>query len=315
MRLLFFGSPAIAVPFLEECLRTGEHSVAAVVTQPDRPAGRGLRLRAPPVKEAALRLGLPVLQPDRPAAAAAELREARADLGVIVAYGRILKREVLDIPRLGLLNVHFSLLPKYRGAAPVQWALLHGERRTGVTLFWLDEGMDSGPVQRTAALDIGPDEDARALFPRLQSLGVAELGGALADVAAGRVRREPQAGESSLAPKVTAETARVDLGMSAAEVHNRVRALRAAPKAALVLAGPERVALLGTGLDDGDSGDGPPPPPGTILRVEREKGFLVQCRPGRLWIREVQPEGKKPLSGADFLNGRRLRAGDRLRPA
>ncbi|MFH1725612.1 MAG: methionyl-tRNA formyltransferase [Elusimicrobiota bacterium] len=322
MKILFLGSPAVAVPFLEECVKLGDHSVEAVVTRQDRPSGRGLLLKPPPVKEAALRLGLRVLQPRKPSSAVPELRALAPDLAVVVAYGHIVKPDVLAVPRLGLLNVHFSLLPKYRGAAPVQWSLIRGERRTGVTLFWLDEGMDTGPVQRIAGVDVGPDEDALELFGRLVELGVRELRAALADLSAGRVRREPQAGEPSLAPKLKPEQARIHFGMPADELHNRVRGLRAGPKATLEVVAqgrpaPLRVAVLRTGREESAGKrppDGPAPEavPGRILRIEREKGILIQCDPGRLWVREVQPEGKKQYFAADFLNGMRLRAGDRL---
>lgn len=311
MRLLFFGSPALAVPFLEECLRSGDHEVLAVVTQPDKPSGRGMVLKPPPVKEAALRLGLPVLQPRKPSSSAEELRALDADLAVVVAYGRLLKPDLLAVPRLGFMNVHFSLLPKYRGAAPVQWSLMRGERESGVTLFWIDEGMDTGPVQRRASLEVGPDEDAISLFGRLNELGLRELRETLTELSAGRVRKDPQDGEPTMAPKIDPKLARLDFSMSAAELHNRVRGLRAGPKSYFVLGGgrsPHRVTVLRTSVDEESSAG----TEGEILRVERPKGILIQCRSGRVWLREVQPEGKKQLPAADFLNGVRLRAGDRL---
>ena len=174
MRIVFFGTPETAVPFLEEAVRG--HEVAAVVSQPDKPAGRGLSVAPTPVKKRALELGLKVLQPARPSDAASELAALNCDLAVVVAYGRILKPDILSAARLGAINVHFSLLPKYRGAAPVQWALVHGESRTGVTIFWLDEGMDTGPVQLVRETQVGPEEDAGALLARLTRIGTEGLG-------------------------------------------------------------------------------------------------------------------------------------------
>ncbi|MBI5595892.1 MAG: methionyl-tRNA formyltransferase [Elusimicrobia bacterium] len=313
MRLLFFGSPAVAVPFLEACVSAG-HEVAAVVCQPDKPSGRGLELKAPAVKDAALRLGLRVLQPEKPSAASAELAALGADLAVVVAYGRLLKADVLAGTRLGFMNVHFSLLPKYRGAAPVQWSLIRGERETGVTLFWIGEGMDTGPVQRMARCPVAADDDARTLFPRLVELGVGELRAALGDLSAGRVVREPQAGEPSLAPKLDAEQARISFDMSASDIHNRVRGLAAGPGAwfELEAAGrPMRVKLIRTAPGDPAASG----PAGRILVVEPDGAVLVQCGSGSLRVREVQPEGKKKLPAADFMNGLRLKAGQVLQGA
>src|SRR5271163_1696817 len=168
LKTIFFGTPETAVPFLR--LLAERTEVLAVVSQPDKPAGRGLSVAPTPVKAAALALGLKVLQPAKPSEIAAELKALTPDLAVVVAYGRLLKRDVLDVPRLGTLNAHFSLLPKYRGAAPVQWSLVRGEKTTGVTLFWLDEGMDTGPVQAMRETAVDPDEDAGALLARLTVL-------------------------------------------------------------------------------------------------------------------------------------------------
>lgn len=305
MRLLFFGSPEEAVPFLELCARG--HEVAAVVTRPDKPAGRGLALTAPPVKRAAERLKLKVLQPRRASEAASELRALGADMAVVVAYGALLKPDVLAATRLGALNVHFSLLPRHRGACPIEWTLIKRDPEAGVTLFWLDEGMDTGPVQRSARAKVAPGDDSVSLRERLVALGVLELEAALTDIAAGRARREPQAGEPTPAPKILPAQARLDFARPAAELDGWVRGLAAGPRAHVMLAG-RRLTLLKTAIEDPAAAGRP----GEIARVERERGFLIQCAPGRLWIRDVQPEGKKPISAADFLNGLRLKAGDRL---
>lgn len=308
MKLLFLGSPKEAVPFLEECARG--HEVAAVLTRPDRPRGRGLKTAEPPVKTAAARLGLRVLQPERPEDILAQLRAAAADLAVVVAYGRMLGPEVLACARHGFLNVHFSLLPRWRGAAPVAWTLLGGDAQSGVTLFWIDQGLDTGPMQCRAAEPVRPDDDARTLMERLVRLGVAQLREAMAQISRGAVRREPQAGEPTRAPKPAGALSRLDFKLSAQEFHNRVRALCNGPKPHLLLAtprGPLRLAVLRTEPDG--AGRGARGGPGSVARVERERGVLVECGFGRVWIREVQPEGKKPMPSAEFLNGLRIGEG------
>ncbi|MBI4372017.1 MAG: methionyl-tRNA formyltransferase [Elusimicrobia bacterium] len=310
MRTVFFGTPKTAVPFLR--LLAARTEVLAVVSQPDRPAGRGLALAPTPVKAAAVGLGLRVLQPERPADAVDELKALAPDLAVVVAYGRLLASDVLRTARLGFLNVHFSVLPQYRGAAPVQWALARGEARTGVTLFWLDEGLDTGPVQSVREAAIGLDEDAPALLERLTPLGVGLLDEALAELAAGRAVRRPQSGEASPAPLIRREDARLDLSRPARELHDRVRAFRAWPRAWLERRGGGSLRVLRAALP------GPEDPPGTgrpgrVLRVERGRGILVECASrSRLWLLDVQPEGKKTLNAAEFANGLRLAEGDFL---
>ncbi len=307
MKTIFFGTPETAVPFLR--LLAQKTQVLAVVSQPDRPAGRGLTLAPTPVKTAALELGLRVFQPNKPANINAELKALGADLAVVVAYGRILKRETLDSTRLGFMNVHFSLLPNYRGAAPVQWAIVRGEKKTGVSLFWLDEGMDTGPIQAMEQTLIGPDEDAGALLARLTALGVEMLGACLDELKSGKVRRAPQGGTPSLAPLIKREDARIDLNRPAAEIHDLVRGFRLWPRAALEKKATGRILVLKTALP----GSNDPPGtgvPGRVMRIEQGHGILVECGScSRLWLLEVQPEGKKALNAADFANGLRMAEG------
>ena len=305
LKLLFFGTPQIAVPFLDAC--AADHDVLAVVTRPDKPAGRGMQLAPPPIKAAAQRLGLAVHQPPRsPSELAPDLRALGADAAVVVAYGKILRPDLLAATRLGFLNVHFSLLPKYRGAAPIQWSLIKGETRTGATLFWLDEGMDTGPIQAVRETDVPPEEDAPALAARLTALGVELLRQTLASFDAG-VRRAPQQGEPSLAPRLTREHARVRFERPAKEIHDLVRGLRGGPVAYFRARGTD-VALLKTSVEDPRG----PGDPGKLVRVATGGGFLLECGAGKLWVHEVQPQGKRPLPAADFLNGLRLKAGDRI---
>lgn len=312
MKLLFFGTPETAVPFLEET--ASAHEVAAVVTQPDKPSGRGLELKASPVKTRARELGLTVHNPEKPSSLCSALGALKPDLAVVVAYGKLLKSDLLAVPRLGLLNVHFSLLPKYRGAAPVQWSLVRGENRTGVTLFWLDAGMDTGPIFSQRSLAIDPDEDAPSLLKRLTAVGVEVVRSALEDIGAGRIRREPQLGEPSLAPLIKRQDARIRLDRPAGEIHNLVRGMRMWPRAYLDLGPtPRRVLVLRTSLPESSPVKTDSPAPGRVLRVEPGKGILVECGDGSsLWFLEVQPEGKSPIPAANFLNGLRIHSGDIL---
>lgn len=306
MKVLFYGTPAVAVPFLE--FLASREQVVAAVSQPDKPAGRELRVEPTPVKKSAAALGIPVLQPEKSSLIAPAVKDLGADLAVAVAYGKILKPEALAAPKLGTLNVHFSLLPKYRGAAPVQWSLVRGEKKTGVTIFWLDEGMDTGPIFLQRETEVGRDEDAAGLMQRLVALGVGALGKVLDEIAAGRIVREPQAGQASMAPLINKDDARLELHRPAAELHDLVRGMRIWPKAWLQL-NHSRAQVLKTRVGEG-TGAGQP---GTVVRVVPNGGILVQCGgSSRLWFLEVQPEGKKPVTAADFLNGLRLSAGDRL---
>ena len=314
MKLLFFGTPEEAVPFLESCVRN--HDVRAVVTRPDRPAGRGLALQSPAVKGAAEKFAVRVLQPEKPSDILPELKAAQADAAVVVAYGKLLPRSVLDATRLGFLNVHFSLLPSYRGASPMERALMNGERRSGVTVFWLDEGMDTGPVQTSRETQLTDDDDAFSLKSRMIALGVETLQSALEQIARGDIHKTPQSGTPSLAPKLSREEARLDFDRPAAEIHNRVRALAAGPRAFVQLEKRGSVQLVTTRLDADPSAPGTKdangPLPGTVVRIDKSDGILIQCRPGRIWVVVVQPEGKRQIAAADFANGLRLKPGERI---
>ena len=304
MKTLFYGTPETAVAFLR--LLSERISVMGVVSQPDKPAGRGLSTEATPVKRFAIEKGLKVFQPGKPSEIAAELKALSPDLGVAVAYGRILKPDVLSVPRLGTLNVHFSLLPKFRGAAPVQWSLVRGETRTGITLFWLDEGMDTGPIFLQKETEVGPDEAAPELLARLTALGVDLLKAALAELEAGKAVFKPQEGQSSLAPLIKREDAEIRLDRPAREIHDLVRGMRLWPRAFLELES-GRLLVLKTSLAPETPSKGTP---GTIVSVDRSRGILIQCGSSScLWLSDVQPEGKKPTPAAEFLNGLRLGAG------
>ena len=314
MRILFYGSPAQALPFLRSLAR--EEECAAVVTRPDKPRSRGLSSFPTAVKREAASLGLKVLDPPNPMAAIEELSALKPDLGVAVAYGRLLRPELFRLPRLGTLNVHFSLLPRYRGAAPVAWSLINGETRSGVTVFWIDEGLDTGPILLTRETSISPDEDATSLQNRLIDLGVGALREALALLKSGAAQPRPQVGPPCLAPPLTNSMGLVSFEKPADAIHNLVRGLAGGPKAYVNLSsseGPRRLILLRTKLPEHGSLEAPSAAPGSIARVDAEKGFLIECgKSSFLWIVEVQMEGRRALPAASFLNGLRLGAGKTL---
>jgi len=312
LKIVFLGTPEIACGFLRRIAALG-HEVLGVVSQPDRPVGRGLKLACAPVNALAEELHFRTFKPATKRELHEVISELKPDLAVVVAYGRLIPPETLALARFGFLNVHFSLLPKYRGAAPVQWALMNGEKTTGVTLFWLDEGMDTGPVFLRREEPVRDSDDAVSLFARLSASGAALLEEGLAKVSAGEIIREPQTGEPSSAPKLTGGLTWLDFSLPAAGLLAKVRGLACGPKPRFNLDFPDRkltVQVLSAALAEGPLKDGPP---GAVLSVEPGGGFIVKCGVGGLLIRTVKPEGKKEMPGADFLNGLRLKPGDKLR--
>ncbi len=314
MKILFYGSPPQALPFLRSLAR--EEECAAVITRPDKPRDRGLSPSPTAVKREAASLGLKVLDPPSPMSVLGELSALKPDLGIAVAYGRLLGPELFQLPRLGTLNVHFSLLPRYRGAAPVAWSLINGETRSGVTVFWIDKGLDTGPILLTRETAISPDEDAPALQSRLVELGVDALREALALLKSGKAHPRPQEGLSCAAPPLTSSMGLVSFEKPAASIHDLVRGLAGGPKAYVNLAspeGPRRLILLKTRLPEGGFAEPPSAKPGSIAHVDAEKGFLIECgKSSFLWVVEVQLEGRRALPAASFLNGLRLGAGKPL---
>jgi methionyl-tRNA formyltransferase len=306
MRLVFFGTPEFAVPSLEALIRHG-HQVAAVVTQPDRPHGRSRStLIPPPVKRAALPAGLLVLQPERPFGESfvASLREAGAELGVVVAYGHILRPDVLAIPSRGMINLHASLLPRWRGAAPVQAAILAGDAITGVSVMQMEAGLDSGPVFLSRETPIGATESAGELTLRLAAAGADALIEALDRMEHHDLVALPQDGSrATFAPKVSRETARVIWSRDAVALSRHVRAFDPWPGAWTAAPGAELKLFRATATD----GHGPA---GTVLHADRT--LVVACGTGALAIDEVQPAGRRRLPAAEWLHGRPLAAGDRL---
>jgi methionyl-tRNA formyltransferase len=296
MRVAFFGTPEFAVPSLRALLEEG-FDVAAVVTQPDRPHGRSRSaLVPPPVKTLALEEDLPVLQPERPVGPfVAELAALEADVGVVVAYGHVLKPEVLAVPRLGMLNVHASLLPALRGAAPIQWAILNGDETTGISIMQLEEGLDSGPVLHSIETEVAADETAGELTQRLAELGAAALIEVLTLIEGGEARPVPQDhARATYAPKVTRENARLDWNRDAASLARVVRAFDPDPGAWALLDGQE-VKLFGARATNGSG------TPGTVLQAG--KVLSIAALVGAVEVAEIQPAGKKRMPVADWVRG------------
>ena len=310
MRIVFFGTPQFAVPTLEALLGSA-HPVCGVVTQPDRPRGRGQRVSESPVKALAAAQGLPTLQPDRlrdPAVADA-LRAWRPDLGVVAAYGKLIPESMLALPPHGLINVHASLLPKYRGAAPVQRAVIDGEAETGVTIMRVEKMLDAGPMLARVKRPIGPDETADVIERDLALLGAGLLLEVVQQIAAGTVREELQDFMvCSYAPKVTKDEGLIDWTLPALYIHNRVRGLYPWPHAYTYLDG-IRLIVLKTRVEDAPTRARP----GTVVDLSRDAIHVATGHEGRIAIGRLQLEGGRPLETRDFLAGHRVAPGMHFR--
>jgi methionyl-tRNA formyltransferase len=308
MRVVFFGSPAFALPSLEAVAR--EHQVLAVVSQPDRPAGRGKQLQPPPVKVLAMRLGLPVEQPTklRDGVLAKILTALQPDVFVVVAYGRILPPDLLAVPKLGAWNLHASLLPKYRGAAPIQWAVIRGESKTGVCVMRMEEGLDTGPVAASLEESIRDDDTAGTLADRLATRGSQLLAASLLRIADGTVtpRVQDEAG-ATLAPLMKKEDGYLDLGANARVVSAQARGVDPWPGATVFLGG-EPVKVFGPRVIGGQGA------PGEIQGLAPQ-GLAVACGEGAVAFAELQMPGRRRMPAAAFLAGHPIPAGERLNRA
>jgi methionyl-tRNA formyltransferase len=309
VRLVFCGTPEFAVPTFH-AVRAAGHSIELVLSQPDRPSGRGLALHAPPVKQAAVAAGIEVMQPEKirnNTELRERLEEIRPDAILVVAYGRIIPRWMLDLPRYGNINLHGSLLPKYRGAAPIQWAVAQGETMTGVTTMLLEEGLDTGPMLLARELAIAPADTAERLFPRLAELGAPLMVETLAGLAAGTLspRRQNDA-EATLAPLLTREDGRIDLSRTAQSIYDRWRGFQPWPGAWTTVRGKkltlQRLTLL-PGSSSQEHG---------LFRVRGERLFFSAGDGGALEVLELQLEGKRRMTAAELLRGKGLLDGDRL---
>ncbi len=305
MRIVFWGTPEFAVPALRAIADEG-HDVAGVVTQPDRPAGRGRGVTQSAVKREALEMGVPVLQPERARGDEfmAALRALEPELSVVVAYGQILKPEVLELPRFGSINIHASLLPELRGAAPIQWAIVRGHQSTGVTIMRMEAGLDSGPMLMRAEEPILPDDSATELGQRLSGVGAEAVVEALALIESGQMEEEVQDhSRATYAPKVDRETARIDWTLPAEQIALFIRGMDDVPGAwtphgargAVKLFRPQARAERGE--------------PGRVLAMGAE-GLLVACGTGSVLIREVQPPGKRRMAAGDWVRGRGVTVDD-----
>jgi methionyl-tRNA formyltransferase len=307
MKVLFWGTPEFAVPALRALGEEG-HDIVAVVTQPDRPSGRGRSLTPSPVKREAREEGIPVLQPERARGpeTVAQVRALEPDVSVVVAYGQILPLDVLDAPRLGSINIHASLLPELRGAAPIQWAILRGLHTTGVTIMRMEAGLDSGPILHQVPEPIRPEESSSELMQRLAEIGAEAMVEALALMETGTVEARAQDHDrATYAPKLDRETAHLDWSRPAAEVARHVRAFDAVPGAWSLLDGAP-VKLFAARLENGRG------EPGMVVDADPEAGVLVAAGEGAVRVREVQPAGRRRMSAAEWVRGRGVRAGARL---
>lgn len=304
MRIIFFGTPAFAVPSLK-ILNDEGRDVVAVVTQPDRLKGRGHVLSAPPVKEFALARRIPVLQPDRIRTSEfhQELSSLCPEVIIVVAYGRILPAGILELPPLGCINVHGSLLPQYRGAAPVQWSVINGDLRTGITTMQMNEGLDTGDILLQEETLISDDDTTQSLSIKLSEIGASLLVKTLDGLRDGTVSPAPQRGEPSFAPPLKKEDGRIDWSWPARRIFNLIRGTFPWPGAHGLLNGERIVILRASALFPEVRGDA------GVISISGEGGLLVQTGAGLLSIHELKPEGRKAMLSSDFVNGRRLRAG------
>ena len=306
MRILFWGTPDFAVPSLRALANDGVE-IVGVVTQPDRPAGRGRRVKMSPVKEEALALGHEVLAPIRPQGQEfiAQITELRPDLSVVVAYGHILKREILHLPSLGSVNVHASLLPQLRGAAPVNWAIIRGHEQTGVTVMRMVEAMDAGPIIHQLSEPISDEDSASELMSRLSELGSLALREALGSIKRGDTEEREQLEDAvSYAPKVDRKSARIDWTLSANEVALLIRGMDATPGAWSELAGMPIKFFRPSLVPESEFSQ-----PGAVVRADPEQGLVISTSSGGVSVSEVQPAGRQRMSTLDWINGRGVKLG------
>jgi len=329
MRVLFFGTAEFAVPALDALMASDRFEVVAVVTQPDRPQGRGRRLAASPVKQAALRYGLPLLQPRRVRSESflGTARDLRPDVLVLAAFGQIIPQALLDLPPLGPINIHGSLLPAYRGAAPIQHAILNGETETGVTTMWMDATLDTGDILLQRAVPIGDDDTTGTLTPKLALAGAELLRETLDLLAQGRCPRTPQDhAQATYAPPITPEDSRVRWEETARRIRDRIRAFSPRPGAFAEIKG-KRVKFWGAEVVSGSTPPGPPfegrgteegspfesggNEPGQVRAVTKE-GVEVCTGGSLLRLTDVQPENGRRMPATDWARGARIAPGDRF---
>jgi len=304
MKIIYFGTPEFAVPSFEALIESGE-DVVSVVTQPDRVKGRGHKLSQPPVKELASERGISVLQPSgiRTPEFFDEMAGLAPDIIVVVAYGKILPPSLLKLPPLGCINVHASLLPQYRGAAPIQWALINGDEKTGITTMFMDEGMDTGDILLKEEVEIDEEDNALTLSRRLSHVGASLLIKTLRGLRDKSIRPAPQSGKPTLAPPLKKENGRINWALSARDIANLIRGTYPWPGAYCYLRG-EKIDIIKAKVVPNNN-------KGPVGRLEQISGsdILVSTGSGLLAITEVKPEGKKIMTASAFMNGRHLKEG------
>ncbi len=313
MRILFFGTPEIASPFLEDLLKICD--VAGVVTQPDRPAERGKKLHQPPVKVIALAHNIPVFQPEKfTPQIIEELRNLKPDVGISVSYGKLIPEEVFNIPVLGTFNVHFSLLPKYRGAAPVQMAIVKGENETGVTTFRIEKSLDTGPVFVQKRVSVNSEDDADSVFQKLIPLGIESARETLGLLKSGKNSGAPQTGEPSYAHCIKKEDGKISWDKPAVEIFNLIRGLKNWPGGFTTIGSGglkgKTLKILKASIHHGNLAAAEA---GTIIELVKQKGFVVHCGEGNLLIEQVHPENKNQMPAWDFVQGSHIHKGDILK--
>jgi methionyl-tRNA formyltransferase len=302
-RIIFMGTPEFACPTLQTLIDHKEN-IIATFTQPDRPKGRGQKMQPPPVKELALAHNIPVFQPNRVRSPEVieQIRQLKPDLIVVVAFGQILPKDLLEIPPAGCVNVHASLLPKYRGAAPLNWCIVNGEQETGVTTMLMDVGLDTGPMLLKASLTIGPDEGIQSLHDRMSVVGAELLARTIDGLKQGSITpQEQDNSQSSYAPLLKKEHGIVDWQRTATEIHNQVRGLSIWPGVVTQLDGVQ-IKLHRTTVADGNG------QPGTVISSGKG-GIEVACGQGSLIIKELQSAGSKRMDAASFMAGRPIAVG------
>lgn len=301
MTILFMGTPDFAVPSLEALIAAG-HTICGVFTQPDRPKNRGMKLQAPPVKRIALAHDIPVFQPVtlKDGTALEEIRQLSPELIVVAAYGRLLPREILELPANGCINVHSSLLPKYRGAAPINWAVLNGEEETGVTIMYMAQELDAGDIIAQASTPIDPDETVETLHDRLAQMGGELLVKTVTDLAAGTATRTPQdESKVTFAPLLSRALSPIDWTKPAKAIHDQVRGLTPWPATSTDILNGETVKVFAVQ----ETGESTQKAPGTVLSAGKE-GIDVSCGDGKvIRITELQAPGSRRMAAADYLRG------------
>ncbi|MDO5387914.1 MAG: methionyl-tRNA formyltransferase [Clostridia bacterium] len=305
MKVLFMGTPDFAVPVLEALVE--KHNMTAVISQPDKPKGRGKKMKPTPVKEAAEKYGIPVYQPEKikDEKFVELLKGIDADIFVVVAYGQILSQEILDIPKYGCINVHGSLLPKYRGAAPIQWSVINGEKETGVTIMYMVKALDSGDMILKRKMEITDDDTYETLHNRMAYVGADALIEAIELIEKGDVNAEKQ--EDSLAttaPMIKKDMGKIHWSRNSEEIRNKIRGFNPVPGAYTEYEG-EILKIFKADIVEGyEKGEA-----GEILSVDKKKGFIVKTGNGALLIREVQAKGGKKMNCADYLRGHSVEEG------